>query len=71
MDKIPHVVLSKQSQRIGHQNPKRETMPIEEATCDKIKDQVITKQKLGCGEIIEMGRCIANISLALPRGAPL
>ena len=56
---------------MGHQNPKRENMPIEEATYDKIKDQVITKQKFGCGEILEMGRRLANISSPLLTGALL
>lgn len=56
---------------MGHQNRNRETMPIEEATYDKIKDQVISKHKLGCGEIIELGRRIATISSALLTGAPL
>jgi len=43
-------------QYLNDQRPKRETMPIGEATYDKIKDQIVTKQKSlwGLGRGIEI-----------------
>lgn len=44
---------------------------IPQATYGKIKDQVITRQKRGCGRIFEMGRRMANMSSALRTGGPV